>query len=350
MLNYQKLLPTDDYLTVIEDANVYFIYDHLRPIDDVQDSLIYSLNQKNINKQDKYFIIDSYQYIENYDNQSILTSDFLMFMQWQYNNEFSSYSIDFSNKTKSFNCQLNKSRYSRLLASCWLANHLQGHVDFIYSQPWNTVTDFEYFLNANNEKFNFNLTAKILPANWFEYNNNPAEDYLTDTTNAQVFGNCLKAQMFDPTIFSIVIEPVGNELGCSITEKYINALYGGNIPIVYGYKAYDTLAKLGFDTFADIIDISSQDIVDPYQRIVHMLETNKAVLLNPITLNNSIMDRLTANLNHLRNSDVFFDKILHLNSKAMLLEYKTRLDADPTLIPLNPQFNPLFQSYDLTTL
>lgn len=338
MPSFQYLTPENSYDELL-NVDIYYVEDHLHTISNVQDPLALTLAQKEINKKEKFFIFDSYQFLKNYSLYCIYTHDFLLYTVDSYAQEFPNYELNF-NKHVAFNCQLNKSRYARVLASCWLANNYNPS-DFIYSQPWTITNSMEQFLTDVQLTYNFDLTPNLLPNHWFNYKNNEPNDYLLNTSNAEVFKNCLKEQMFDPCVFSIVMEPIEFEAGCMISEKYVNAVYGGNIPIVYGYNIYNVLESIGFDTFSDIIDISSQDIVDPYQRVIHMFNSNKRVLTNynNYVNNTSIQDRLNHNLNLLRNNPTLIDGLFKLNRPKNVDTYKRFLNQCIELTNLSENFN-----------
>jgi hypothetical protein len=341
MLDFQILTPQNNYYNDVKDSKIYYIYDHLCPFDYKKNSLEFSLAQNKIKTSDKLFIFDSYLYLENFNSQSVYTNDFLIYTMHEYQNSLLNHNINFKDKKILVNCQMNKSRYIRVLTSCWLANNLLDHNLFIYSQPWERSSSIDNFLNKIIKKYNLNIEPKILPYNWFQFNRNSPENYLENTSNSEVFKNCLKNNMFEPTIFSIVLEPIEQELGAMISEKFVNAVYGGNIPIIYGYKIYSLLEKIGFDTFSDIIDVSSQDIRDPYLRIIHMLNTNRHLFYTDINnfKTDTIRDRLTNNLKLLQDNDKVIQKLIELNSKENLRKYKKNLNQFPDLKKLSNTFS-----------
>lgn len=340
MLEHQSLQPYQDYHSEIRSAKVYYIYDHLAFGEGVQDTLKLALEENGIEREGKFFIFDSYQHLEGYQGSSVYTHEFLLATIHDYLREFRSYEIDFATKQVSFNCQMNKSRYPRALASCWLKNNLYGKAGFIYSQPWD-MTGLGSFLDREIRKHKFKLEVDLLPVKWFDHDGEDPKNYLANTTNERVFRKCLKSQMFDPCVFSLVLEPIEYELGATITEKYVNAVYGGNIPIVYGYKVYDVLSTIGFDTFADIIDTTSQDIVDPQARVIAMLESNKHVLTSGMDLINdtALQERLNHNLALMRNPEKMREGLSRLNDPICLETYRNLIACDPKLRGLSFYFN-----------
>lgn len=348
MLRFQTLQPHQDYFTEIKEARVYYIYDHLWFETGIKDTLKHALEINGINLRDKFFIFDSYQYLEGYQGCSVYTNDFLIDTAADYLREFRDYKIDFNNKRFIFNCQMNKSRYPRVVASCWLKNNLYQKVDFIYSQPWDKI---DGILPLIEKLANHQLEFDLLPSKWFDHLGNAPGDYLRGTTNERVFQTTLKDQMFDPCVFSVVMEPIEYELGTTITEKYINAVYGGNIPIVYGYKVYDVLSALGFDTFDDIIDTSSQHVIDPHERVIGMLESNKHLLSGNTDLihDPKIQDRLNQNLRLVRDVETLYDRLIQLQDPKSLAAYKTLAQTMPILAIRSTRFHAAMTRKDQLT-
>jgi hypothetical protein len=160
----------------------------------------------------------------------------------------------------------------------------------------------------------------MLDKNWIDYKDSGPEYYKLDISNEENFFHSEVKTMFDTTAISIVLEPVFWEHGSNITEKYIHAVYGGTIPLVNGYKIYDVLSQLGFDTFSDVIDTSSQYELDPVLRVWNMLEKNKHVFAQwkELMSDQHIQNRLINNLNLLKTPNVLFCNILKLNTNKSL--------------------------------
>lgn len=213
--------------------------------------------------------------------------------------------IDFSKKTKKFNYLSNKPREARFLTSAWIAKNYIEHDSYNYTQAFNS-DDFKDVLNEFILTESLTIESKMLPKKWITVN--PAAERLTAnegmkyTNNNINFYNGMK-DIMSPTVFSIVIEPVFWEHGCMLTEKYMNAVFSGTIPIVNGYKVYDTIKKMGLDTFDDIIDTSAQFEKNPIYRILNLLEKNKNQLDNALDIikNHSIQKRIENNIKTLEN-------------------------------------------------
>jgi hypothetical protein len=66
-----------------------------------------------------------------------------------------------------------------------------------------------------------------------------------------------------------------------ITEKYLNTVYGFNLPIILNSpNAVAHLRDIGFDMFDSVIDHSYDTILDPIPRLIHALSSNKHLLEN----------------------------------------------------------------------
>ena len=244
----------------------------------------------------EYHYIDGFPGYNKFYIENFLNSVFNSYSKINKKN-----SIDFSLKTKKFNYLSNKHRPARLLTSSWLANNYNNYSEFNYSQSY-SYCDFSALLNEFIFVESLPLESKILPKKWITVDasaekyieNQHAMSYLDPELN---FYNGLKNQIL-PTVFSVVIEPVFFENSCMLTEKYINAVFGGTIPIINGYRVYEVLKEMGFDTFDDIIDTSAQFEKNSVLRIINLLEKNKDRLNDAFNIvkNKSIQTRINNNL------------------------------------------------------
>jgi len=67
--------------------------------------------------------------------------------------------------------------------------------------------------------------------------------------------------------------------GIFVTEKFLNSVYGYNLPIVMSVPGtVDYLRRHGFDMFDDVVDHSYDSILDPVQRIFTAVESNIRLL------------------------------------------------------------------------
>lgn len=232
-------------------------------------------------------------------------------------------------KRISLACPMNKKRYARVLASCWLANH-QKKIKLLYTQNWKEHADeldellqigglrdwtCEWGPELINLKLNFlqkvpdSIEVLGLPKNTKQF----FEDIIV------------------PSAATIVLEPVFWEHGCMITEKYLQAVLGGCIPVVNGYKIYDHLKILGFETFEDIIDQSSQHEKNSVLAIWNLMDKNFDFFQNSLDIyhDKSVRDRLLHNINHIGKYQLLYQRMLqNLNTdsaKELFARYKKQI-------------------------
>ena len=96
--------------------------------------------------------------------------------------------------------------------------------------------------------------------------------------NAGNFDRSLRYLYSDSRI-EIVNETAFFAKGIFVTEKFLNSVYGYNLPIVLSTPGtVDYLRQHGFDMFDDVIDHSYDSICDPLQRIFAAIESNIQLL------------------------------------------------------------------------
>jgi hypothetical protein len=302
--------------------SLYHVMDHMPTGEfQIRDTLKDVFQKVGLDSSKTFFLFDHYLYFEPYKNNAIFTGFmFPVGCSKQYLKFFPNFTLSFDNKTK-FNCVMNKPRYQRKIISVWLANYFDSS-KFNYTKSWDTnFNELKKFLS----RYNLDLENKDLDFNWIDYLSNPSNNYLKETTNAEVFNNALYPTIFSNTSVSIVSEPINNELGCMITEKYINAVYAGTIPLVDGYLIGEMLDKIGFDIFNDIIDYSYHYEKNSLVRIKKMLDSNKQLLNNSadIIQNDTIKQRLTANFHLIRDLEKLAKNVIfNLNSYENIQRYK----------------------------
>jgi len=286
-----------------------------------KNTIVDLFNNQSLNYTNYFFVLD-YVNLQGFDSCSFFYPAFFLRTVVDYQKFVPDYVIDFSKKQHSVNCAMNKLRSSRLIVSCWFCNNTVDGLQ--YTQSW-TSSD-SHAIQILDELFQlgglvdwtheYGPMIKMLDKKWLNYRNARPEHYLSNTSNEKNFFLSEVKTMFDTTAISIVLEPVFWEHGSMITEKYVHAVYGGTIPLINGYKIYDVLSQLGFDTFSDIIDTSSQYELDPVLRVWNMLEKNKDVFSQWKNLisDQSIQNRLINNLNLLKTPDVLFRNIIKLNT------------------------------------
>jgi len=302
--------------------SIYFVNDHMPHLKfEDRNSILTIFNQKNFNPYSTFFIFDTYLYFEEFRNNGFFTGHGYPYnLCLQYLNELPDYSLEFDNKTK-FNCLMNKQRYQRIFASNWLANNFNTN-KFIYSKPWESTAVTRKFISI---KANLILEDIDLKYNWHNYLDSVPENYLRNTNHARLFKNGLYPSVFSESSISIVLEPISSEKGCLITEKYINAVYGGTIPLVDGFCIGNILSRIGFDTFTDLINYGYQFEVDPLRRVARMLNENIEFLRSSPDLikNKEIQERLTNNFMLLRSPNRLLRNIIYnLNTVEVMDNFK----------------------------
>lgn len=167
-------------------------------------------------------------------------------------------------------CPMAKPRYPRIIASCWLANH-QSHLAVAHTQNWHesdqltTLLELLQLGELKDWTNSFGPTLAQLP--------------FRHVPNLHEWDRDAQFRALYPVTYStaaacIVIGAVSWEWASELCEKYLFAVYGGCIPVVHGYHIYDKLEDLGFDTFKDLIDTSSQYEKNPILSIWKLLDRN----------------------------------------------------------------------------
>lgn len=122
-------------------------------------------------------------------------------------------------------------------------------------------------------------------------------DLLT-VDNARNFNLRLR-QIYQNTTTEIVNETQFDAIGYHCTEKFLNSVYGFNIPIILGPQhIVRYLENQGFDMLRDIVDTSYDTVPSPGMRLVLAIERNKELLTNKeksIEIWKSVYHRLNAN-------------------------------------------------------
>jgi hypothetical protein len=278
-------------------------------------------NNNGLDSSKTFFLFDHYLYFEPFRDNSLFTGFmFPVGCSKHYFNVLPNFTLSFENKTK-FNCAMNKQRQQREVTSIWLANNFETS-KFNYTKSWYPNTEKQKFLINS---YKLNLENKDLDFNWVDYLSNPLNNYLKNTSNAEVFNNAIYPAIFADSAVSIVLEPITSEHGCMITEKYINAVYAGTIPLVDGYMIGEVLSKIGLKTFKDFIDYSYQFETNPIKRIIKMLDNNKQLLDNcaEVIQNKDVQQQLIENFQLIRNPKKLRKNVIfNLNSYESIQRYK----------------------------
>jgi len=187
---------------------------------------------------------------------------------------------NWTNKTKTFNFMINKLRphRKRLLE---LVEEL-NLTNYTYSLPWreNPFTSLpvtNYMIGTETQMPQGIRSGSI--------------------RNSQNYKQLLQKTVFEPSCISLITEPTYIEKESLISEKTIMSIYGGTIPIwVGGWRCADSMQRLGFDVFDDLVDHSYQTLENPLQRVKNSITLNKKLLSN-FEITTSIIKRLQHNLN-----------------------------------------------------
>ena len=107
----------------------------------------------------------------------------------------------------------------------------------------------------------------------------PGQIYITPNGNAENLNLRLRP-LYTNTAVEIVNETIFNfDLGIHMTEKFINSVYGMNLPIVQGQPGIIKYCReLGFDMFDDVIDQSYDLVVNPMERLAAAIDRNRRLL------------------------------------------------------------------------
>ena len=213
-----------------------------------------------------------------------------------------------------FICLQSKPRMHRIITSSWLNENFNKE-------------EFYYTINFNVEQEGIAVHLQFiddlypgLPVHFIEevdYSNKIANDLSVDKFYRLFYPYSSNA------IFNIVTEPEFFIHGYHHSEKTDQAFLSYNIPIVHGYSACDSIKKIGFDMFEDIVNYSSQYIKDPFERTFRLLNDNKEILKNAHDiLTTEVMQRLEYNNKLIRNKDINNDLLYKLNDKSNIELFK----------------------------
>ena len=157
----------------------------------------------------------------------------------------------------------------------------------VQNPPWSR--EFESFI----------LSPIAMQKKWI----NTPNDTLIESTHIQTVNK--KAwhagldQLFSHSAVSLIAESIDYQSGAGYTEKTAYALFGQTFPIWVGgkYQA-EQFAKLGYDTFDDVIDHSYQYRDTLIERCYYAIADNLEILKNlehATALRNNLSTRLKEN-------------------------------------------------------
>lgn len=326
-MNTQEFWPNS---TVDASADLYVLCDHMPHTDitgcssktypELENELfggntyLRTFKDSGIDTTKKFFVSATYIYLDKFTGQ-----DNVVFLPiWNFYLEAKSSKskanvIDFDKKTTGANCQMHNQRYNRILASCWIYNN-KNWLDVDYTQSW---------ASEEKETLLFELLKIGKLATWqgSDYAiKNLDKKYINSDVKHSIdlyFENQQYNSMFRQSAVSVVLGSTFFEYGCDVDEKYLTAVFGGTIPIHDGYGFYDTVKKLGFDTFDDIVDTSGQYESNPCTRTWNTLEKNRELLMHGLDYIKQfdIQERILNNYNLARNPDkILLNAFKNLNT------------------------------------
>jgi len=275
-------------------------------------------------QNDHFFVLDSYVGLP--DTTKLLYLPLYLYSEAkQYSEVFKNLKLDFPKKKYALNCCSNYPRPHRIVASCWLANY-GSQFQFTYTQSW-TQSDFldhlNEFLQIGNIvdwTYSFGPTIKMLDKLYKGTVPNLKNVQYVPSIN---FEKNIK-YLVDQSVFSLVLESDTWEKQCVLSEKYLQAVYGGTIPILFGYGSYDILDNMGLDSFKDIINTSNQYEPNLVTRTWKILSDNADMFNHATELirDPQIQKRIQNNLNIVRNyHDWLVKSILNCNSHATIEKF-----------------------------
>ena len=212
-------------------------------------------------------------------------------------------SIDF-NKTVPFSFFGYDGKDLEEVVNCWLKNN-ENDLSFSYGN---------LELPSGNLRALLRITSNTLNPTLLDDNvlseRGSSVDF--DVIDCHANYTTVMKQYYDATAINIICLKGFNELACSLDYQYLQALYSGNIPLVCGYQAMNILNSIGFDVFSDIIDSSYETIINPVERVIKMLDDNKQLLVDGLSIieDINIQQRIQNNLALVRGDPEDFGKQL----------------------------------------
>jgi hypothetical protein len=108
------------------------------------------------------------------------------------------------------------------------------------------------------------------------YNSNENSSFITHNFEQRL------RPLYVNTLIEVVNETIWQpDAGGVVTEKFVNSVYGFNLPIIIGVgNTVSYLKQLGFDLFDDVIDHSYDSEPSPTVRLTGALDKNKELFNN----------------------------------------------------------------------
>ena len=146
--------------------------------------------------------------------------------------------------------------------------HIIAEIESISAPPW--TSNFKSAM----------LAPTTLPAKWIAITGDTVKErtQIVPSSNAYVWDGGL-ARLFSRSAVSLITESIDYQAGAGYTEKTSFAVLGRTFPIWIGgkYQA-DEFARLGYDTFDDVIDHSYQYKDTLIERCYHAIADNIEIL------------------------------------------------------------------------
>lgn len=268
----------------LSKPEIIFVVDHHYNEDDACFHIKQLLENSTCNPKDHLIVYD--HVLQHDDELSAYTSLHLPLLLVKEAQQFNDQQItvDWANKTKTFNFMINKPRVHREFLLL-LVEHFKL-TNYSYSLPWRTVDINRSSLAKGSAQYQDIILNTQLNIKQTDYVFGP--EVVMDRgvrngsyINSVTYAGLLQSTVFEPSCISLITEPSFYERETIITEKTIMAIYGGTIPIwVGGWRIPDYMSEQGFDIFDDVVDHSYQNLTDPYERCYEAIARNQHLLGN----------------------------------------------------------------------
>lgn len=194
---------------------------------------------------------------------------------------------NWANKTHIFNFMINKPRPNREFLLL-LIEHFKLS-NYSYSLCWKKLEVNRGKMMINTQSALYQTIIQNTPMNIDEKSYTFGQEVFLDyglrygrAKNSENYAGLLQTTVFEPSCVSLITEPSFYERETLKTEKTIMAIYGGTLPIwAGGWGIPESMRRLGFDVFDDIVDHSYEHMTDPWDRAYYAVEKNIKLLSDP---------------------------------------------------------------------
>lgn len=201
------------------------------------------------------------------------------------------------------------SRHHRIMAAMYLKGleldqhgllRINPHPLHDY-QSWNEYSKWSWGSSLVEYESIFNIGFTKLKWQSGNFVNSMADVYPTQTiNNVENFDQRLR-KFYQHSAVEIVNETSFEGVGYHVTEKFLNSVYGMNLPIVLGQPGVAHYLKdIGFDMFDDVINLDYDKYETPMVRLTTAIKSNQRLLSDrdyAIDLWHRCQPRLLANYN-----------------------------------------------------